>query len=371
MKKKENPNAFKHWIGEDLVQRISDSISGVYPSFKAKEFLSIAPKLEPLELKPRVQLLRDHLHRCLPADYEKALKILLRSLRAQKLKGFDLWPYTEFVQTFGLEHVEASLDALRQLTQIFTGEFAVRPFLKKHPEATLRYLEKCAIDENSHVRRWASEGSRPRLPWGERLDAHIKEPTLTFAILNSLKFDEELYVRKSVANHLNDVSKDNPEAAIKLLRQWQRQAGRKHKDKIDWITRHALRTLIKLGHREAMTLVGAGNAAKIKTTDFKVNRKAFKVNDRMRFSFVIQSASSQAQKIIIDYIIHYQKANRTTAPKVYKLKTFVLGPRESVRIEKNHHLKLITTRRYHPGDHRLEVQINGRVFDGTDWKLSL
>ena len=256
-KKAENPNAFKLWINRGVLVKIAESIRQDFPSFDSSIFVGIARELDALELKPRVHRVRDQLRAQLPEDYLKALKILLKAVKRGNLDGFDLWPFTEFVQTYGLDHPELSLEALYVLTEKFTGEFAVRPFLKKHPKLTQDFLMKCATDANVHVRRWVSEGTRPRLPWGERLNAFIEQPKTTLPLLEKLKHDSELYVRKSIANHLNDIAKDHPEVVLGVLKKWKSGAPEIHADKIEWIIHRSLRSLIKAGHPGALTLIGA------------------------------------------------------------------------------------------------------------------
>jgi len=369
--RQENPNAFKHWIDKDLLVKIADALAEVFPEFDKKQFVALAPQLKALELKPRVQAVRDQLRHQLPDDYNRAVKILLDSLKSSRLKGFDLWPYTEFVQTYGLESAKLSLDALHKLTQKFTSEFAVRPFLRKYPEETLAFLEKCAEDSSVHVRRWASEGSRPRLPWGERLHLFIENPSRTLKVLEKLKHDSELYVRKSVANHLNDISKDHPKVVINLLKNWQSAAGEVHREKIDWIVRHSLRTLIKAGMPDALKLIGVGPKVKIAVSKLKLNKKIYVMDDGIDFTFTVTSKANKPQKLVVDYVIHFKKANGETSPKVFKLKTFTLKPKETVALKKVHPLKKITTRRYYSGAHAIEIQINGVKYAKSPWTLRL
>jgi 3-methyladenine DNA glycosylase AlkC len=297
------------------------------------------------------------------------VSFLLKSLKKGDLKGFDLWPYADFIQTYGLKHAQKSLNALYEITQLFTSEFAIRPFLKQHTHESLAYLLNCAHDANVHVRRWSSEGSRPRLPWGERLDPFIDNPQLTLPILEVLKFDDELYVRKSVANHLNDMAKDHPLFVVKILKKWNRESPSEHLAKIQWITRHALRTLIKKGHPEALLLMGVSTSAQIKLSAISLNKKEFKIGETLHFDFSLSSTSTKKQKIIVDYIIHHQKAGGKTSPKVFKLKTVELNPKESIQLSKKHSLKPVTTRKYYAGSHSIEVQVNGKIYGKQKWFL--
>ncbi|AZZ35983.1 DNA alkylation repair protein [Bdellovibrio sp. qaytius] len=369
--KKDNPDAFKHWFNEALVTRISESLKKAYPTFNNKNFMKVAPKLAPLEMKPRVHFIRDAMAAELPQDYLKALSVLLKSVELGQLKGFELWPYTEFIQQQGLDHVEQSLEALYQLTSKFTAEFAVRPFLIKHPKKTFATLKKWSTDKDEHIRRWTSEGSRPRLPWGAKLHASIVDPSAGLEILEKLKFDDSLYVRKSVANHLNDIAKDHPDLVISTLKSWQKKVTAKDKAKLIWIEKQALRTLIKQGYKPALEVLGFGEKAQVKLGELKLNKKKFTEKDILTFELEFTSKSTKAQRLAVDYIIHYQKAGNKLSPKVFKLKVLDLKPNEKFIIKKNHSLKAVTTRRHYPGLHKLEIQINGKVLASADWQLAL
>jgi 3-methyladenine DNA glycosylase AlkC len=364
-----NPQALKHLFGKALLKRMADAVADAYPAFDRKRFLALFKELEALEMKSRVQLLRDELRRQLPKDYKKALRILLTSAQGGTLEGFDLWPFTEFVQAYGLEDVKLSLDGLKKLTPRFTSEFAVRPFLKLHCDETLKFLLRCARDPDVHLRRWASEGTRPRLPWGERLHDFVRDPSPCLPILELLKFDSELYVRKSVSNHLNDIAKDHPEKVIQLLAEWKKDAGTEHANKIGWIIHRSLRTLIKAGHPGALKLIGVSVGARVALKGLKVNQKLFKLGERVEFSFHLQSLSKKPQKLVIDYIVHFVKANQSISPKVFKLKTVLLPGSGEILISKSHHLKKVTTRSHYSGMHWIEIQVNGRASGRVKWEL--
>ena len=369
MKIEENESALKHQFGKSLLQRISDSLREIDPSFDPLRFHRLISSLESLEMKPRVHRIRDELRRQLPADYLKALLLLQKAVKAGKLHGFDLWPFTEFVQTYGLDYPEASLAALAEFTKRFTAEWAIRPFLKRDSKSTLRFLEECARSEDEHLRRWASEGTRPRLPWGEHLHDFVQDPQPTLPILELLKFDPSLYVRKSVANHLNDISKDHPLYVIALLKRWKKEAGQEHALKIDWIIRRSLRTLIKEGDHRALKLIGVSSQAEIKINDVTIQQKKIHLGERLAFQFELQSLSSKPQKLVVDYLLHFVKSNGRTAPKVFKLKTTTIPSKGKLIFKKTHAVKKITTREYYPGVHFLEIQINGRIVARQEWQL--
>lgn len=363
----DNPNAFKHWIGEALLARLAEGIDRVKPGLDTTRLRALTPRLAPLELKDRVRLVRDTLRDILPARYPQALAILLAVARQPALKGFDLWPITEYVQAYGLDDFDRSLRALHQLTQRFTAEFALRPFLKQDPARTFAVLERWAADASHHVRRAASEGSRPRLPWGERVPALIEDPRPGLAVLEKLRFDPELYVRKSVANHLNDISKDHPALVITTLRRWQREAGPAQRANARWIVRHALRGLIKQGHPGALRLIGVSHRADVAVRDFTMARKRLRVGDTLHFTLAVESTSPSPQRVVVDYILHFVNASGSHGVKVFKLKTFELPGKGRVELSKSHSLKPITTRTYYPGEHRLQIQVNGAVKHDVSW----
>ncbi len=365
----ETSSALKNLFDTALLKRISNSIARVYPKFNQKLFLQIAASLQKLELKPRVLLIRDQLKKTLPVDYPKALDILLNSLQDESLSGFDLWPYTEFVQTYGLEHLQISLNALKKMTSRFTAEWAIRPFITKYTKETMLFLLQCAESNNEHIRRWASEGTRPRIPWGSRLNDFVKDPSPTLFILEKLKFDSSLYVRKSVANHLNDIAKDHPSVVIAILGKWKQEAQGDDIEKIKWIIHRSLRTLIKEGHPKALALVGVSTVPQVQLTQFSIKNSKLKMGDKIEFTFSLKSSTKKSQKLVVDYVIHFVKSNKKTAPKVFKLKTFELKANETLVITKSHHIKKITTREYYSGRHLLEIQINGKIFGKAPWDL--
>jgi 3-methyladenine DNA glycosylase AlkC len=367
----ENENAFKNLINQDVVKKISAAISSEYPKFPAKKFLTLIPELAPLELKQRVLLITKHLKLNLPEDYLVALKILVESMDNSELSGFELWPMSEFISQFGLNNLDPSMKAMYRMTQKFTSEFAIRPFLLQNHKKVFKYFEKWATDKNVHVRRWVSEGSRPLLPWGQRIPIFVMDPTHTLLLLDKLKFDEELYVRKSVANHLNDISKNHPQVVIEILRLWSKDSPANHVEKLNWIKRHALRTLIKKGHLGALKLMGVEGEAEVKIGSLVLNKKKFKLNDVLNLEFEILSTSKKEQKLIIDYSIDFMKANGKKGKKVYKLKTLNLGPKESIQIKKKHSLKPITTMTYYSGEHHIRVQINGVVVSNISFLLTI
>jgi 3-methyladenine DNA glycosylase AlkC len=369
MQQAKNKNALKHKFSKNHLKRTGEAIQDIFPSFNQKAYLATFRTLEPLTMKERVHVLRNELHNLLPKSYPKALSILLKASQSEKMEDFDLWPVTEFIQTYGLNDLDLSLDALKEITKNFTSEWAIRPFIKKYQNETLLFLFQCAKDTDTRVRRWASEGTRPRLPWGEQLQNFIKDPSPTIMILEQLKFDDELFVRKSVANHLNDISKDHPSITIQLLSKWQKEATPKDQKNIDWIVRQAMRTLIKNGHPGALSLLGVAKSAKINVAKINLKTNKLCMGEKLEFSFTVHSLARIEQKLIIDYRVHFVRAHGKTTIKVFKLKNIMIKVGEKLEVKKNHHFKEITTREYYNGVHKLDIQINGIVIKSTKFDL--
>ncbi len=372
MPKKETSaeSAFKHWINADVVKTMAVHIKSHNKKFYSERFQALSQELGPLELKDRIKLLSGGLHDCLSCNFEQSLETLLKATfkpapGLDPLTGFALWPFTNFIQTYGLDHIEKSLHALYRLTPLFTAEFAVRPFLNLHPEATYAFLLKCTQDKNEHIRRWASEGSRPRLPWGEQIKGAILDPSPGLEILEALRYDESEYVRKSVANHLNDISKDHPNVALQAARQWLKHSPSAEKNKVQWIVRHGLRTLLKKGHTKALQTLGYQGKVQIKGLSLSPKRLA--IGQSLEFEFELKS--KEDTKVMVDYILHHQKANGKTSPKVFKLTVKELKAGKSLAIRKKHSFKLVTTRAYYPGLHTIEIMVNGHRLGKVDFKL--
>jgi 3-methyladenine DNA glycosylase AlkC len=241
------------------------------------------------------------------------------------------------------------------LTKRFSAEFSIRAFLIKYPERTYAQMLAWARDDNAHLRRLASEGTRPRLPWAPRLRAFQQDPRPVIALLELLKDDPERYVQRSVANSLNDIGKDHPELVVEVCRRWLKGATADRQ----WVVKHALRSLVKKGHRGALETLGAGGRPNIRITGVKLTPKNVELGGIVRFSFEIASMGKEDQYLLIDYAVHFVKANGATKPKVFKLRKVVLAP--SARIDLGGAISLaeMTTRRHYPGRHRINALING------------
>ena len=353
------PAALKEWFNADRYRWFADELSALAPRFDRKKFLAhTLPGLDERSLLQRLLRTTEALRATLPADYAKSLGIL-EKLAPRFQHNFVSLVLPDFVGLYGHDDFDRSMDALAFFTRFGSAEFAIREFLKRDLPRTLTVMERWSRDENEHVRRLASEGCRPRLPWSFRLDALIRDPSPVATILENLRADDSLYVRKSVANHLNDITKDHPDWTLATLRRW----TTKHPHTA-WIARRALRTLIKAGHPEALALFGVKTGANVRVENFRLSANSIILGERLTFSCDIISTAKRTQRIVADYAVHYVKKSGDHSRKVFKLSEFDLPARGRVSISKTQRFQDFTTRKHYAGQHRIELLLNGRpVFD--------
>jgi 3-methyladenine DNA glycosylase AlkC len=293
----------------------------------------------------------------LPRDYAKAIKLLLASLDVAGGGNapFFYLPHTLFVSRHGLEHFELSMQAQYVLTQRFSAEFSVRSFIERYPEKTLALFKQWARDDNPHIRRLVSEGTRPRLPWASRLRDFQRDPTPVLALLELLKDDPEVYVRRSVANNLNDIGKDHPAMLVATAQRWMKDASEQRL----WIIKHALRSAVKRADPQVLAVLGFGTAAKVELSAIEITPRNPRISERINVRFALTNSTRRAQEVLVDFRIHYVKANGVARPKVFKLKQLTLPAGTTVGFNKTVSLQEMTTRKHYPGIHHVEVVING------------
>jgi 3-methyladenine DNA glycosylase AlkC len=360
-------------FNEKAVAQLAANLAGVWDQFDTRGFgQAINPQLRRLSFSERAALIRDTLREYLPKDYPRALGIILKSLPPEapehEISGFEdfiIMPLNDFVAKYGLDDYERSMQALYQMTKRFTAEGAIRAFILKYPEKTLGILSEWAEDENCHVRRLVSEGTRPRLPWAIQLKPFMEDPRPVLKLLEKLKTDPELMVRRSVANNLNDIAKDNPDQVVKTLRRWSNIED----EGTQWLIRHAARTLVKQGNSEMLAILGYPAEVHVSVSKIDLERSTVRLGEDLRFSFKLKSGADHPQNLVIDYVIQHVKANGKLSPKVFKLTHKTLAPGQSIEISKTHSFRSITTRKYYPGQHALEIQVNGTHFGKTYFDL--
>ncbi len=357
------------------VEQIAKDIHKAYPAFERESFVKVVVSRFPeLELKARISWIAECLRGHLPSSYKEAVDVLLRSLPVpcdpslgdDDFGDFIYASYTEFVARYGCDEkvLALSLKALKEMTTRFSAEDAIRYFINAYPAETMGELKKWSEDTHYHVRRLCSEGTRPKLPWSAKIRIAVTEP---LPILHKLHADRTRYVTRSVANHLNDISKTSPELVLETLAQWKR-SGKQKPDELDFMVRHSLRTLIKSGHPKAMQLLGFVSDAKVNLSDLQVPKKV-KLGHALEFSIHLKAL--QETRVIVDYIIYFQnKAGKLAGPKVFKLRSCTLPKNEKVIITKSHPFrKNMTTRTLYPGRHEIAIQINGRIYKKVSFNL--
>jgi 3-methyladenine DNA glycosylase AlkC len=356
----------KNFYGPEVPARIGAMISAVSPTFPTSRFVAeAAAGLEALELLPRAWHITRALRKHLPQDFDTAAAILKASLGPQLtategngLAPFLYLPHVFFAAEYGIDHFDAALELQYELTRRFSAEYSIRVFLDRYPEQTLARLRTWASDPDVHVRRLVSEGTRPRLPWAPRLRAFQKDPRPVLELLELLKDDAELYVRRSVANNLNDIGKDHPELLFETCRRWLVDAS----DDRAWLIRHALRSAVKRGESGALKLLGYGGTPKVRVDRVTFSPRRARIGTAVTLSFAITNTARRKQSLLVDYRVHFVKADGSTSPKVFKLKTLELAAADSARVSSRISLRQMTTRKHYPGKHHVEVIVNGVTF---------
>lgn len=347
--------ALKEIFNRARLAHFAAETKAIERGFDAERFLALASDgLDDLSIMQRLRRVAESFHATLPGTFEANIETL-RVLAPRIEHGFAAIALPEYVALHGQDHFDASMAALTFFTRFGSAEFAIRHFLVRDLDRTLAVMTAWADDGNEHVRRLASEGTRPRLPWSFQLRPLMEDPDRAWPILDALRADPSLYVRKSVANHLNDITKDHPAWVLERLEAWPREQPH-----TAWIARHALRTLIKRGDGGALELMGAGGEARVRVTAFVVAPARLSLGDRMSLSAKLVSTAAEPQKLIVDYAVHYVKKNGRAAPKVFKLKEIVLAPGAEEAVAISQVIRDFTTRRHHAGHHRVELLVNGR-----------
>lgn len=374
------PEPFKNFFNAELIAQMGDHLNRVDDTFDAERFTRLATTgLDALELKQRADHIRQALETCLPPEYRHACRTMLAALHVEAdvdlsntsmdelgIRGWSIMPMADYVARNGLDDFDFSMDVLKELTKRFSSEFAVRAFFLADTGRALRHALEWAQDGNFHVRRLASEGSRPRLPWGLRLPMFVDDPSPLMGILERLRDDPHEYVRRSVANNLNDIAKDHPDLIAATASHWMEGAGAERRK----LVRHACRTLIKQGHTATLQALGYAEP-EVTVSALDVATPAVTLGGPLEFAISVTSQAGHTQPLIIDYVIHHRKANGATSPKTFKWKVMDLPAGKTVAITKRHTIRPITTRVYYPGLHHLEIQINGERFARADFDLSV
>jgi 3-methyladenine DNA glycosylase AlkC len=362
-------------LNRQRITQIAQEIKRVYPSFDSKDFIAtVLDRFPELELKARIAWVSECFKKFLPAKYDQAVAILLQSLplhddathTGTDFGIFTYAPYSDFVAKHGCtkEHLQLSFQALKEMTKHYSAEDAVRFFINAFPDETMAELQRWSKDEDYHVRRLASEGTRPILPWSPRITT---PPEAALPILDNLFFDSKRFVIMSVANHLNDISRTNPELVLNTLERWH-ASGKQSAREMDFITRQALRALIKTGHPATFEFLQFSTDPKITISGIHISSNPIQIGGWLEFTFAI--TAQKDERLLIDYVIYFpNKAGNGHNTKIFKLKTLSLNKGQSVSITKRQPMRDMSTRKLRAGAHRLEVQVNGKKIATTDFEL--
>lgn len=374
MKAKSSFSLKDQLFNAETVAYLAGLITEAFVDFEQQGFeQDVVQEFPQLELKERIAHMAECLQSYLPEDYPAAVEIIIKSLPPEldptktddDFGDFIFAPLSLFVATYGCssEYLELSLGVLREITKRFSAEFAIRFFINAFPEETLDFLLDCAGDENYHVRRLASEGTRPKLPWAQKLVIDYQQP---LAILERLFGDRTRFVTRSVANHLNDISKLDATLVIETLERWA-ASGKQTDTEMAFITKHSLRSLIKQGNTDALALLGFGDAPEIEITKFVTTTPVVKLGEAFEFSLELRA--KQAQNLLVDYVMLFASEGKKRSQKVFKLKQLELETEEVVKLKKRHPMRLMTTRRLALGEHQITLQVNGQVLDSLSFEL--
>lgn len=347
-----------HWkdsLNKQTVRTFAETTKTVYRSFNSSDYVRTVTGggLEELELKDRISLMARCLRYYLPKEYGEAVKVLIDA--APRTGGWGNWVLTSYVEQFGLDHFDESVAAMEELTKYGSAEFAIRPFMIRYPDRMLAVLRRWAQDPNEHVRRLAAEGSRPRGVWVAHIERFKEDPRPVIELLEVMKADSSAYVRKAVANNLNDISKDHPGLAIETALRW-KQDGHRH---TDWIVKHACRTLIKKGDPRVFSIFDFTSSPQVTVQPVVLSKGRLKIGAELTFTLTIRSAARKDQRLAIDYRVHYVKADGRRSPRVFKLVERSLEAGNTIVLSKKHSFADNSTRRHYPGKHRIEIVING------------
>ncbi|SEJ27870.1 3-methyladenine DNA glycosylase AlkC [Dyadobacter koreensis] len=350
--------------------KFADVLAEAVPSFDKKKFIELIfnKDFNSMEWKERMKHTTRVFHEFMPADFPEAVKTIERIIARLRKNNFTddnlaFIFFPDYVEVYGIEDLKTSAKAFEFITQFISCEFAVRPFIVKYNDQMIGYMVNWSMHESPKVRRLASEGSRPRLPWAMAIPELKKNPRAILPILENLKTDPSESVRRSVANSLNDIAKDNPKIVLDIALKWKGISK-----ETDAIIKHGSRTLLKQGHSEILKHFGL-DGAKVLVSDFKILTPHVKIGDSVDFSFSVKNDTAEPQVVRLEYAVYYYKANGQLSKKVFKISEKIFQPNEKVQILRKQSFRIITTRKFYIGQHKLSVIANGEEKTAAAFEL--
>lgn len=357
-------------LGPPQVAELAAQLSGAAPGIDFSSVADHADRLADLALSERARVVGSTVAEVV-ATLPALATTIAAALRDPGFTGWMIWPMTEAVAELAItdgspEAIDLGLDLMAALTPRLTAEFSVRRLLLAEPDRALAAAQRWTVDPDAHVRRLASEGTRPHLPWAKAIPAISADPGRTVDILDLLYRDSSESVRRSVANHLNDISRRHPDLVVATARRWLAAPD----DTTAALVKHALRTLIKRGDPGALQLLGFGTADLLTVSGPTLHSAEIALGESLVFETSVTNRADEAVTVVVDFVLHFRKANGGTAPKVFKLSTASLGPGEKRTFRKSFPVRPITTRRYYPGRQGIDIQVNGRRYGDVAFTLT-
>lgn len=363
----------KDFYSNQYIEHICSCLSDIIQRPIANQLQEqiLTPSWQDMPLKTRMQHLTSVLETVFNEhaySYQQSINILKKLLVLVSTPQFK---YSDMLAMFIPDYVarhtqeswELSMNALKYFTSHGTSsEFAIRPFILNDQDKAFSYITQWANDEHPHIRRFASEGCRPRLPWSFALPALKEDPTPLFPILKTLIQDSQLYVKKSVANNLNDISKDHPEQALDFS-----QRHHYHNEHSRWIVKHGLRTLLKKSHHDALAMFGHTHTT-VNNPTLTIKSTEISMGDKLNFTFNGTISSTLPDKLRLEYQIDYLKKNGSYTHKRYKIGEYTPTTTD-ININTSHNFKLLSTRTYYPGAHHMHIYINGQCVASNPFYL--
>ena len=350
---------FKNLVNEKLIDRLVSNIKEEYSAFDARGFTTFVldDTFVNLELKQRVNRVAEGLYKFLPQDYKEAIGIIDKVVSKYGLETDDwqaefCWFYPSFIEYYGTHDWETSIPALARYTKHSSSEFAVRPFIVKDQERMMAQMQEWSKSDCEHIRRLSSEGCRPLLPWGMGIPSLKKDPSPIIPILEQLKDDPSEYVRRSVANNLNDISKNQPELVIELAKKWHGKSKN-----TDRLIKHALRTLLKKNNSEALKMFGFGEKIPVMVSNFSLTKNSTTIGEDTEFSFTVEV--KEATKVRLEYGIDYQMKSGKPSRKIFQISELPLKENEKRNYTRKHSFKDVSIRKHYPGKHAVTLIVNG------------
>lgn len=363
-------SALKDIYSPLFYDRLSIILLKTIPYFNQQKFIDAIfdEPFKTMELKERMRHTTKVLHQFMPEDFGKAVKIIEKIIFELRKKnvgegGLAYIFLPDYIEMYGLEDYKNSVKAIEFTTQFISCEFGIRPFIIRYFEPMMAQMLLWSKHENYHVRRLATEGCRPRLPWAMALPELKKNPEKILPILENLKNDSSEYVRRSVANNLNDIAKDHPQIVLKIAKKW-----KKNSKETDAIIKHGCRTLLKQGHPEILSHYGL-YSEKIEVSAFKIDTPKVKVPDALQFSFYVENNYEIPKIVRLEYGIYYNKANGQLSKKVFKISEKIYQPKQKDLVTKRQSFKLITTKIFYSGLHKVSVIVNGEEKEIGEFQL--